>query len=65
MDRVKEYIHRKSIERDTPLVAKSAKFTAIEGKSEILGMFWGKSVKIANVLIIIIIINNAIEIKKL
>jgi len=51
MDRVKKYIHRNSIEGS--FVAKS---TAIEGKSEILGMFWGKSIKIANVLITIIII---------
>ena len=59
MDRVKEYIHRKSIERKGSLVAKFANSVAIEGKSEILGMSWEKSIKVANVFIIII---NAIEI---
>ncbi|EGI67250.1 hypothetical protein G5I_04183 [Acromyrmex echinatior] len=34
------------------VVARFAKSTAIEGKSEILGMSWRKSVKVANVLII-------------
>ncbi|EGI58644.1 hypothetical protein G5I_13225 [Acromyrmex echinatior] len=42
------------------VVAKSAKSTAIEGKSEILGMSWRKGVKIANVLITNVI--DAIEI---
>jgi len=62
MYRVKEYIRRKSIERKgvSFLVAKSAKSTAIEGKSEILGMSWGKSIKVTNVLIINVI--NTIEI---
>ena len=41
------------------IVAKFAK--SIEGKSEILGMSWGKSIKVANVLIINGII-DAIEI---
>ncbi|EGI66635.1 hypothetical protein G5I_04824 [Acromyrmex echinatior] len=41
------------------VVAKSAKSIAIEEKSEILGMFWRKGVKIANVLIINVI--DAIE----
>jgi len=34
------------------LVAKSAKSIAIEEKSEILGMSWEKSIKVANMLII-------------
>jgi len=63
MDRVKEYIQSKidRVKGVPSFVAKSVKYTAIEGKSEILGMFWGKSIKIANVLInviIIIIINR-------
>ncbi|EGI66304.1 hypothetical protein G5I_05111 [Acromyrmex echinatior] len=35
------------------LVVKSAKSITIEGKSEILRMFWGKSIKVANVLNVI------------
>ncbi|EGI63182.1 hypothetical protein G5I_08439 [Acromyrmex echinatior] len=43
-----------------PIVAKSAKYTAFEGKSEILGISWRKGVKVTNVLITNVI--DAIEI---
>jgi len=60
MDRVKEYISKIDRAKRVPfLVAKFAMSTAIEEKSEILGMSWRKSIKVANVLIIII---NAIKI---
>ena len=55
MDRIKEYI-LKSIERGDGLGSKVPFFT-IEGKSEILGMSWEKSIKIANMFLVIITIN--------